>query len=57
MNPLLKPENRKRLVQEAMQSITDKQEEMLKKADAIIDDVVLFEENVHQTFLTHFKNK
>jgi len=57
MNPLLKLENRKQLIQEAMQAITDKKEEIIKQADNMIGDVNLFEENVHKKFVSHFGNK
>ncbi len=56
MNPLLKPENRKKLIQQAMQSMSDKQDEVIKQADKIIGDVVIFEKNIHQKFVSYVAN-
>jgi len=57
MSPLLRPENRKQLMQKGMQAITDKQAEVIKIADEMIGDVSLFEENVHKKFLAYAGNK
>ncbi len=57
MSPLLKPENRKQLIKEAMQAISDKQADMIKQADKIIGNVSLFEEDIHQKFVSHFGSK
>jgi phage shock protein A len=53
MNPLLKPENRKEFIQQAMKAMSDRQEEVIAQADKIIGDVVRFEENIHQKFISY----
>ncbi len=53
MNPLLKPENRKEFIQQAMKAMSDRQEEVIAQADKIIGDVVRFEENIHQKFVSY----
>ncbi len=53
MNPLLKQENRQELIQQAMQSISDKQAQMIKQADKIIADVAIFEDSVHKQFISY----
>ena len=50
MNPLLKAENRKEFIQQAMKEMTEQQEEVMKKADSIIENVALFEENARKQF-------
>ena len=50
INPLLKPENRKEFIQQAMKEMSEQQEEVIKKADSIIENVALFEENVRKQF-------
>lgn len=50
LNPLLKPENRERLIQDAMLEIDKQQEAMVKKADDIIENVAEFEKNVRKQF-------
>jgi phage shock protein A len=50
INPLLKPENRKEFIQQAMKEMSEQQEEVIKKADNIIENVALFEENVRKQF-------
>ena len=57
MSPLLKPENRRELIEKAMQSITDKQAAIMKQADEIIGDVSSFEKNVHKKFVAYVGNK
>jgi len=57
MSPLLRPENRKQLIEEAMQAISDKQAEVIKQADEIIGDVEAFEKDVHEKFVTLFGKK
>ncbi len=57
MNPMLKEENRQKLIEEAMQAISDKQALVVKQADRIIGDVVLFEKMVHQKFISSFVEK
>ena len=52
MNPLLKPENRKQLILEAMQSISDKQDKVIQQANKMIGDVSSFEKNIHQKFVS-----
>ena len=56
MNPLLKPENRKEFIQQAMKAMSDRQEEVIAQADKIIGDVVRFEENIHQKFISYTAN-
>lgn len=56
MNPLLKPENRKEFIQQAMKAMSDRQEEVIAQADKIIGDVVRFEENIHQKFVSYVAN-
>lgn len=53
MNPLLKQENRQELIQQAMQSISDKQAKVIKQADKIIGDVAIFENSVHNQFISY----
>ena len=57
MNPMLREENRQKLIEEAMQAISDKQAQVMKQADKIIGDVVLFEKKVHQKFVSSFVEK
>ena len=52
MNPMLKEENREKLIQEAMKAISEKQEEVIQQADKIIGDVAQFEKEVHQVFIS-----
>jgi hypothetical protein len=56
MNPLLKPENRKEFIRQAMKAMSDRQEEVIAQADKIIGDVVRFEENIHQKFISYAAN-
>ncbi|MEA1893474.1 MAG: hypothetical protein U9N33_12305 [Campylobacterota bacterium] len=53
VSPLLKQDNRKQLIQEAMQAISDKQDEVIQQANKIIGDVSVFEKNVHQKFVSY----
>ena len=53
MSPLLKQDNRKQLIQEAMQAISDKQNEVIQQANKIIGNVSVFEKNVHQKFVSY----
>ena len=53
MNPLLKPENRKEFIQQAMISMSKKQDEIIEQADKIIGDVAKFEENVRKQFSSY----
>ncbi len=53
MSPLLKQDNRKQLIQEAMQAISDKQNKVIQQANKIIGDVSVFEKNVHQKFVSY----
>ena len=55
LNPLLKPENRERLIQDAMLEIDKQQEVMIKEADSIIENVAEFEENVRKQFAVYSK--
>ena len=57
MNPMLREENRQRLIEEAMQAISDKQAQVIKQADKIIGDVTMFEKMVHQKFVSSFVEK
>ena len=41
INPLLKQENRKSFIEQAMKSMSDRQDEVIKQADIIIGDVVI----------------
>ena len=50
INPLLKIENRKEFIEQAMKEMSEQQEEVIKKADSIIENVTLFEENVLKQF-------
>ena len=50
INPLLKPENRKEFIQQAMKEMSEQQDAVIKKADSIIENVALFEENVRKQF-------
>ena len=56
MSPLLKPINRKQLISQAMKAMSDKQKHVINQADKIIDDVEMFEKNVHQRFISYIKN-
>ena len=56
INPLLKPENRKEFIQQAMKEMSEQQEEVIKKADSIIENVALFEENVRKQFALYTSN-
>lgn len=56
INPLLKPENRKEFIRQAMRAMSDRQEEVIKQADRIIGDVVFFEESVHQKFVSYISS-
>ena len=40
ISPLLKQENRKSFIEQAMKSMSDRQDEVIKQADIIIGDVV-----------------
>lgn len=53
MNPLLKQENRQEFIKQAMKAMSERQNEIVEQADKIIGDVVLFEKNVHQKFITY----
>lgn len=53
MSPLLKPENRKQLIQEAIQSISDKQDEVIQQANKIIVNVADFEKTMQKKFISH----
>jgi hypothetical protein len=53
MNPLLKPENRKEFIKQAMKTMSERQDEIIQQADRIIDDVVSFEKSVHQKFVAY----
>jgi phage shock protein A len=53
INPLLKPENRKEFIKQAMRAMSDRQGEVIKQADKIIGDVVRFEESVHQKYVSY----
>lgn len=57
MNPLLKQENRQELIQQAMQSISDKQAKVIKQADKIIGDVAIFEDSVQKQFISYTGQK
>jgi len=57
MNPMLREENRQKLIEEAMQDISDKQAQVIKQADKIIGDVAMFEKIVHQKFVSIFVEK
>ncbi|MDF1876748.1 hypothetical protein JHD47_02835 [Sulfurimonas sp. SAG-AH-194-L11] len=50
LNPLLRPENRKEFIEQAMKEMSEQQEAMVKKADSIIENVAQFEENVRKQF-------
>jgi len=50
INPLLKPENRQEFIKQAMKEMSEQQEAVIKKADSIIGNVALFEENVRKQF-------
>jgi len=50
INPLLKPENRQEFIKQAMKEMSEQQEAVIKKADSIIENVALFEENVRKQF-------
>ncbi|MEN4054215.1 MULTISPECIES: hypothetical protein [Sulfurimonas] len=54
MNPMLREENRQKLIEEAMQAISDKQAQVIKQADKIIGNVAMFEANVHKKFMSSF---
>lgn len=53
ISPLLKQENRKSFIEQAMKSMSDRQDEVIKQADIIIGDVVIFEKNVRQKFVSY----
>ncbi len=53
MNPLLKPENRKEFIKQAMKAMSERQDKIIQQADTIIDDVVSFEKNIHQKFVAY----
>jgi len=53
INPLLKPENRKEFIKQAIKAMTERQNEVIKQADKIIDDVAIFEKNIYQQFASH----
>lgn len=53
MNPLLKPENRKEFIKQAMKAMSERQNKIIQQADTIIDDVVSFEKSVHQKFVAY----
>lgn len=53
ISPLLKPENRKKFIAQAMKSMSQRQEEVIEQADKIIGDIVMFEESVHQKFISY----
>jgi len=57
MNPMLREENRQKLIEKAMQAISDKQAQVIEQADKIIGDVAMFEKNVHQKFVSSFVKK
>ena len=57
MNPMLREENRQKLIEKAMQAISDKQAQVIEQADKIIGDVAMFEKNVHQKFVSNFVKK
>ena len=50
MNPLLKAENRNQFIKQAMEAMVDRQDKIIKQADKVIEDVTLFESNVHNQF-------
>ncbi len=54
MNPMLREENRQKLIEEAMQAISDKQAQVIEQADKMIGDVAIFEKMVHQKFISGF---
>ena len=53
INPLLKPENREEFIRQAMKEMSAQQEEIIKKADSLIENVALFEENVRKQFASY----
>ena len=53
INPLLKPENREEFIRQAMKEMSVQQEEIIKKADSLIENVALFEENVRKQFASY----
>ena len=53
MNPLLKIENRKDFIEQAMKAMTTRQDDIIKQADKIIEDVALFENSVHNQFISY----
>ena len=53
INPLLKPENRQEFIKQAMKEMNEQQEAVIKKADSIIGNVTLFEENVRKQFASY----
>lgn len=57
MNPMLREKNKQKLIEEAMKAISDKQAEVIRQADKIIGDVVMFEKSVHQKFISSFIEK
>ncbi|MCK9473545.1 hypothetical protein [Sulfurimonas sp.] len=56
INPLLKPENRKEFIEQAMKEMSEQQEELIKKADSMIENVALFEERVRKQFTLYTSN-
>ena len=54
MNPMLREENRDKLIKEAMKAISDKQTQVINEADKIIGNVAVFEKNVHKRFILSF---
>ena len=56
INPLLKIENRKEFIEQAMKEMSEQQEAVIKKADSIIDNVTLFEENVRKQFASYISS-
>jgi len=54
MNPMLREENRDKLIKEAMKAISDKQAQVVKEADKIIGNVAAFEKSVHKQFISSF---
>ena len=53
INPLLKPENRQEFIKQAIKEMNEQQEAVIKKADSIIGNVTLFEENVRKQFASY----
>lgn len=53
INPLLKLENREEFIRQAMKEMSAQQEEIIKKADSLIGNIDLFEENVRKQFASY----